>query len=725
MKKILGFICISINCFTLYSQTAKDCAVEVWAQVVSNPPSITINWPTNTTTTNYAIARKPKTASAWTTIAPTLPGTSNQYVDNTVSTGILYDYRVIRTGSNYTGYGYINSGIEIPEVHDRGKLILLIANTHSLTLASEINRLQNDMEGDGWTVLRHYISPTASVTQVKALIASTYNLDPGNTKALFLLGHIPVPYSGNLNPDGHGDHLGAWPADTYYGELNGVWTDISVTSTTVSPLRTRNQPGDGKFDQSVLPSSMELQVGRVDLWGMTSFTITEQQLLKNYLDKDHNYRKKISTVTNAAVVDDNFGYFSSEAFAANGFKAFAPLVNPTNVITGDYFTSMTGGNGYQWSYGCGGGSFTSAGGIGTTSNFVSSNLQGVFTMLFGSYFGDWDVQNNFLRAPLCQGKTLTSIWAGRPHWALHHMGMGENIGYSTWVTQNNANTYFYNYGNTFVHIALMGDPTLRNNVMSPVSNVVASKIGYDCKITWSASPETNVIGYNVYMKNDSVPNYTKINNTPVSGTTYTDYCLAHQGTYQYMVRALKLETTPSGSYFNMSEGIADTAYNSKSTLVIAAFTSSIAGVTLNATSTSTNSTNYFWDFGNGSTSTSTAVSTTYFSNGSYNVLLVASNVCDVDSVYQQISILEVGLSESQFENNFKVWPNPTSGKIKISFDSNDSADLSLETTEGKKVLSRRGIKSNEDLQLPQLERGMYFLILQVAGKIEIRKLIIE
>jgi hypothetical protein len=52
-----------------------------------------------------------------------------------------------------------------------------------------------------------------------------------------------------------------------------------------------------------------------------------------------------------------------------------------------------------------------------------------FTMLFGSYFGDWDSQDNFLRAPLAQGLTLTNAGVeaalgvssnghGRNHWLL-------------------------------------------------------------------------------------------------------------------------------------------------------------------------------------------------------------------------------------------------------------------------------------------------------------------
>jgi hypothetical protein len=725
MKKYLWAIVICFFNFSFYAQSAKDCAVEVWATVQSNPPAITLRWITNASTSNYAIARKPKNGTFWTTIVPSLSGTTAQYTDNTVLIGTHYEYRIIRTGTNYTGYGYINSGIEVPEVGDRGKLILLIASTHSVSLAAEIKRLQEDIEGDGWTVLSSYVSPTMAVAQVKALIQSTYNLDPVNTKALFLLGHVPVPYSGNLNPDGHPDHLGAWPADVYYGELNGNWTDLGVNSTTISPARTQNIPGDGKFDQSFLPSAMELQVGRVDLWGMTSFTLSETLLLKNYLDKDHNYRKKITTVANAGVIDDNFGYFGGEAFAANGFKTFSPLVNAGNVVSADYFTSMTGGNGYQWSYGCGGGSYTSASGIGQTTNFASSNLQGTFTMLFGSYFGDWDVPNNFLRAPLCQGRTLTSVWAGRPHWALHHMGMGENIGYSAWVTQNNSNIYFYNYGNTFVHIALMGDPTLRNDIVSPVSNVVATKIGYDCKITWSASTETNVVGYNIYMRNDSVPVYTKINNTPVSATSYTDYCLTHKGTYQYMVRALKLQTTPSGSYYNMSEGIADTAYSSKSDQAIASFSTLLNGVTLNVASTSTNNTNYNWDFGNGITSTLSTAAVTYTANGLYTIQLIASNSCDADTAYQQITIQEVGLPELKTESKLRIWPNPSSSKFKVTYSSNESADAVIFNSEGKKVFAKTALKSDEEINLAGYAKGIYFVQLRIGKKIENRKLLLE
>lgn len=720
-------------CFNFSAQTPKDCSVELWANVQNNPPSITLNWLANGTTTNYAVARKLKSSSVWTTLSPNLSSASTQYIDNTVTTATHYEYRVVRNGTNYTGYGYINSGIDIPEVDYRGKVVLVIANTLTLALASEIARLEDDLEGDGWEVIKLPVSPTASVTQVKAQIVNAYNLDPVNTRAVFLLGHVPVPYSGNLGPDGHTDHQGAWPADTYYGEMNGSWTDIGVTSSNLSPARTQNVPGDGKFDQSFIPTAMELQVGRVDLWGMTSFSLSETQLLKNYLDKDHDYRKKIITVADAGVIDDNFGYFSAEAFAANGFKNFGPLINPANVTngSGNYFSAMSGTNSCKWSFGCGGGSYTSASGVGNTGTFASSNLQGIFTMLFGSYFGDWDVTDNFLRAPLCQGKMLTSVWAGRPHWMFHHMAMGENIGYSAMLTQNNTTTYFpspypANAGlfNT-VHIALMGDPTLRNHIVAPASSVVATKTGFDCLVTWSASTETNVIGYNIYMKNDTNATYVKLNNSPITNTSFTDYCLRYPGIYKYMVRTLKLETTPSGSYYNMSEGIADTAFNSN-TMTLAAFTSTVNSNDVNVTNTSTFATAWSWDFGNGTTDNSANPATvTYTANGAYIITLIASNQCFADTAYELINVLTTGLADHTNTDGFSMWPNPSNGKIEMDWGSKQSALISVFNLEGKAVIFKKPIVANQTVDLSSLEKGMYLLEIKSGENICRKKLVLD
>ncbi len=727
-KWFLTLLFCKLFFFTGISQSAADAAVRLTATVQNSPAQISLSWPGNATTSQYIVFRKLKSAGTWGTPLATLTGTTTQYTDNTANPGSNYEYRVIRAGSGYNGFGYINAGIEVPATEYRGKLILLVDSSFLLPLAAEINRLTNDIEGDGWTVLRFAVSRNAHVDSVKNAITLLYNKDQQNTKAVFLLGHIPVPYSGNLNPDGHPDHLGAWPADVFYGDMDGVWTDVSVNSTSAASSRHHNIPGDGKFDQSLVPGDIELEVGRVDFYNLPAFPLSEQQLLKNYLDKDHEYRKKIVVPVKQAVIDDNFGYFGGEAFAASAYKNFSPLVGTSSVAVADYLTSMNGTS-YQWSYGCGGGSYTSAGGIGNTATLTTTNLQGVFTMLFGSYFGDWDSQNNFLRAPLAQGRILTNLWSGRPHYQLHHMGLGENIGYGLLLTQNNpGNLYFASsvgISGKWIHNALMGDPTLRNDVVAPVTNVIANMNGNHCQVSWTNSPDNTVIGYHLYVRNDSVPEYTRVNTQLITGNTYTDSCIIIHGIHEYMVRALKLETTPSGSYFNLSEGISDTAYNSLNIAGIAAFTHTVNGVSVSFNATTTLNPTYVWDFGNGQNSTSANPTVTYSSNGSYTVQLIASHPCFEDTSYVVIQIYEVGVTNLFEQADFAIYPNPSEGWISITGNKSTAFQFSIFTTIGKEVYSNPSVESNTLIDLSSLPKGLYVLKFTNGQNSVTKKLVLE
>lgn len=730
MKKFLLCVFSLVLSSSLFSQATSDAAVQLTATTNSTTPQIILNWVGNATTAQYTVYRKLKTATSWGAVLATLTGTVNQYVDNAVTVGTNYEYRVIRTGSGYTGYGYINSGINIPAVDKKGKLILLVDSTFITTLSNELKRLEDDLEGDGWTVIRHNVLRSGTVTHVKSFVVADYALDPTNTKAIFIVGHIPVPYSGNINPDGHPDHLGAWPTDTYYADVNGNWTDVSVTSTTASPARTQNVPGDKKFDQSAIPSDLELQAGRVDFANMPSFTATEQTLLKNYLDKDHDYRMKIFSPIKRATIDDNFGYFGGEAFAASGYKNFAPLVGSSNVVAGDYFGDLTAGS-YLWAYGCGGGTYTSASGIGSTANFATSNLQGVFSMLFGSYFGDWDATDDFLRAALAQGKTLTNIWSGRVHYQLHQMGLGENIGYSVMQTQNNTGSLYFGsptgITSRWIHHGLMGDPTLKNDVVGPVSNVVATKAGNNCNITWSASTETAIAGYNIYMKNDTNTTYVKLNAAPIVGTAYTDLCLLYKGIYKYMVRTVKLENTPSGTYYNLSDGVADTAMNNNYLKVNAAFTLSAVSNTVTLTNTSAGATTYAWAFGDSGTSTSTNTVHTYTANGTYTITLIGYNSCNSDTTKLVVTILSAGLDELVLANNIELYPNPNPGIFILNTgNSNTAYEAIIYNAEGKQVYRASEFKGQQEIDLSEYIAGIYFIQLKNSeGKISTKKFVIE
>jgi hypothetical protein len=552
--------------FWAWGQTIPDKTVEVQATAQDAPPSITLRWRPNAGATGYTIFRKTAAATAWGASVASLPATDSTWIDTAILPGETWEYRVLRSGTSANGYAF--GGLRSPKVEQQGKLILVVDSTWIDSIAPQLARLHEDLVAEGWLVIRHDVAPTDAVSAVRALIQADYQADPAQVKAVFLLGHVPVPYSGNIYPDGHTDHQGAWPCDSYYGELNGNWTDATVNVTSASRNENDNIPGDGKFDQSSIPTDVELMVGRVDFYNMPVFSQPEYALLRRYLDKDHAWRSGQVQVQPLGVVDDNFGVFPSEAFATNGWRNFAPLIGLGQGSNGDFRSSLTGGNSRLWAYGCGGGSYTSASGVATSGQFAGDSLAGVFTMIFGSYHGDWDAQNNLLRAVIAsKGSVLTSCWAGRPDWHFFHMGQGYPVGYGNRLAMNNFSLYTAGgFGARQVHMALMGDPTIRMTIVKPVSNVTATPIGRDVEVTWTASPDSLVAGYHVYRAATPDGPFVRMTTDSLLMTTWTDPCLA-TGSYTYMVRALKLEDGFSGSYWNLSPGrMASTSVDATVTL---------------------------------------------------------------------------------------------------------------------------------------------------------------
>jgi hypothetical protein len=535
------------------SQVTKDYSVLLTATIDTVQPKIILHWPKRTTATAHTVHRKTKNAITWGAPLASLAGTDTVYTDYNVVADSLYEYRVTENAPPISASGYICVGMNMVATEHRGTLILVIDSTFTDSLSAEIRTLMQDISGDGWAIIRHDVSRTDSVTHIKSLILADYNAAPAEVKAVLLFGHVPVPFSGDFNPDAHPDHKGAWPADAYYADMDGTYTDASIFDTVASRLENRNIPGDGKFDQSYIPTDVELQIGRIDLWNMPAFAKSEQELLRQYLNKDHAFRNKIFTATPRGLIDDNFGAFSGEAFALGGWKNFAPMIGDTAIHELDFFTTLSQQS-YLWAYGCGGGWYQGAGGVGSTSDFVNDTINAVFTILFGSYFGDWSAQDNFLRAPLAStGTALTSCWSGRPHWFFHHMAVGENIGYSAKLSMNNTGTYVGNYSTHCMHIALMGDPTLRMHVLAPAYGLGIVNDSNRINIGWNASPE-NIDGYYVFRSASEFGKYSRISPTLISGTSFTDFSPAAGENY-YMVRAVKLQESPSGSYYNMSTGI--------------------------------------------------------------------------------------------------------------------------------------------------------------------------
>ncbi|MDB6024183.1 MAG: hypothetical protein JWM68_406 [Verrucomicrobiales bacterium] len=474
--------------------------------------------------------------------------------------GVEYEYGITKYPAAASAQsGYIDTGIRLPLVDSRGTVILMVDNTYAVDLATELARLQQDLVGDRWAVIRHDVARTAGPPAIKTLIRNDYLNDPSQVRAVLLFGHVAVPYSGNYNADDHSEHTGAWVADTYYADVDNGWTDTTVKNTSAARLANRNIVGDGKFDQSVIPSDVEIEVGRVDFANLPMFLPrTEKDLLRDYLAKDHNFRHGIITAQRRGLIFDGFGQSGGQAYAASGWRNFAPFFGSAQIteVGTDQFFPTAATTDFLWAYVAGGGdaNYMDCYGVGATSDFASNNVKTIFNMVFGSYWIDWDATNDFFRATLGSGNALTVAGAGRPHWFFHHMAMGETIGYSTRLSQNNAGVYVPAEFAREVHVSLLGDPTLRMHVVKPPSSLTATTNSGSVTLNWGASPDTSLQGYYVYRSNFFDGHFTAITNgAPVSGLSFTESVAA--GTYTYMVRAIKLESSPSGTYSNASQGI--------------------------------------------------------------------------------------------------------------------------------------------------------------------------
>src|SRR5258708_18613242 len=96
-----------------------------------------------------------------------------------------------------------------------------------------------------------------------------------------------------------------------------------------------------------------------------------------------------------------------------------------------------------------------------------------------------------------------------------------------------------------IQLGLMGGPTLRRHPVAPPSNLTVSSTGSGVNLNWSASAD-NVLGYHLYRAPSPNGPFTRLNNSFIAGTSFSDPNGSAGNTY--MLRAVKMEETPSCTY---------------------------------------------------------------------------------------------------------------------------------------------------------------------------------
>lgn len=515
------------------------------------------------------VKRRVLGASDWTEIA--FVEHARHFEEKSLTPGKVYEYSIARER--------VLAGLRAAPIENRGQVILAIDETVATALQPELALLKTNLVGDGWTVVqttvpRHDDSSwkgnVQAIQSLKSFIQTVAGRAPGSLKAVFLIGHVPIPYSGSHNPDGHG--LRALPADGFYGDLDGIFTDVENLPAEAGESRNNNMAGDGKFDQNRFPANpsgqaaIEVAVGRIDFAQMPCLKQSETDLLRSYLRKDDRYRRQQTAYAGDVAVGSFFpAYGTNPMLFETALRAGRCLygLEPDSIVEADCLAPTA-----SHLLGIIGGFGSSQQVQGATGYHLSPEMANpareprtAFVLAYGSYFVDWAYRDNLLRA-FVGGPNygMGAMWlnaipnrGGYPSpFDIHFeaLAFGEPIAQG-WVDSINFSLAARYVPNTY--IAWLGDPTLRLQVLPPPQSLKA-KGGRSPELTWN-SPPVERVQYFVYRSASELDGpWTRITPSALTDTTFIDDT-PPSGAKLYQVRALQLTETGSGSFTNLSQGI--------------------------------------------------------------------------------------------------------------------------------------------------------------------------
>jgi len=534
-------------------------AWELRATVEMDPPLVILHWGA-TPGLETKIERWDPKVPGWKTLGSFR---TYQYQDTDVQRGQRYEYRLAR-GTSRKYPGRIAVGVGLPPTEDRGRLILLVDRTINEALSGELRQFEEDLAGDGWEVVRQAVSRhdeanparnRVQIARVRRYLRRVWAADPSRTRTLVIVGHVTIPYSSELGPDGHGKR--PWPADVVYGDVDGEWTDTLA-------LSRRNQPNDGVFDSSGSPSSVELAVGRVDFAELPALRVNgsetvadvEIRCLRQYLRKDHRYRLGEIDLPLRVVAATYFGNYHDVAIKSSVMKYLPRWSAPSEnrLVSGDPFSVNVPA---LWGFLGGYGKAHAVRGRSvwhSAKDFSDPSKEPAiaFYLLKGSYFGVYPLPDNLLRSVLGgPSYGLASVWTMSDRWQFEAMSLGDTLGEALLRTQNDSANASYN-----VLYALQGDPTLRWPVEPAPRSLQANWTRNGVRLRWLA-PETSVgpSRYRVYRSTRGSGGPFELLTTPA--IEQTEFVDAEATTIRkhYLVRSERLVISPSGSYTNLSQGV--------------------------------------------------------------------------------------------------------------------------------------------------------------------------
>ncbi|NMH28888.1 T9SS type A sorting domain-containing protein [Flavobacterium silvaticum] len=588
VKQLLQIIVLSV-CFQSVGQnfnfnfnTTGQRVCLVSAEVDTQAPSVTIKFLDAASNTNHPtrLYRRPMfgNGSDWVLVADAIPAGTVQWTDTNVNAGETWEYQARRTntwfyaGESHDAIGYTIGSLLSDHTNYSGQVILLVADNIASGLAEKYHRLKKELSGDGWQIDEIIVPKATSwdsgntVVGIRNQIIAVYNEAPSDDKpkALFILGHVPMPRSGTgsaVAPDEHDQNKGARGCDAYYADVDGIFTDTQTFNPggLQTPLAI-NLPGDFKWDQDFFPSDVEMAFGRVDFEDVDDVAGSELTMMETYLDKLHNYK----TVAAGWNMGEKSAFFIGYDNSNDGsYRSLPNISKPENV-----FQEPSGQTHPQWVSQNGPFQFYMQN--QEVPDMNQWNTYGMEAAIYSSdqsYWGWNDVpQDNYIysriRALLATPtKVVATIWTTTGVNTFQQACSGEPIGFAVREimnhnAQNNKLERVPQNWDTAAwqnrtHFAFNGDPTIRLYQVPAIGSVTLSEVGNQAVLDWeSVNGET--IGYHVYESVTEFGKYERLTSAPITGNTYQIADYHH--TYWYMVRPVSVKESGCGSFLMAGNG---------------------------------------------------------------------------------------------------------------------------------------------------------------------------
>lgn len=143
------------------------------------------------------------------------------------------------------------------------------------------------------------------------------------------------------------------------------------------------------------------------------------------------------------------------------------------------------------------------------------------------------------------------------------------------------------------------------------------------------------------------------------------------------------------------------------------------------TNHSVNYTKLLWNFGDGNTSNNPSPNHTYVNSGAYQVRLQIQDKQCFDSASTELTISPSFIKSLSNNDKLDIYPNPIGNRFYVASD-NQINSIVIFDVQGKEVWNRESISSSKiDIAIPNLESGIYFIVIRSTNKTWVRKLVKE